>query len=885
MLDSRSLGSQLTTDKKVPILENPIDSFKKWFTGIAIGHKIAIGYALSIGISVLGTTAGQIVSQNFIEAPALQKHEIAEQKASSLAILKDSLLNTKSDILPYLENPNLLNDYSYYLMDRAELADRSFLQLQATASAMEKKDPRIADLHTFLATHQATTRSYKYELKRVLKTLSSDRDATETISPESARERLFDFISSQEVLNLQKMEDDLDKLIEETRLEDREADAVKYQAETLRIQVMYASLVLSVAIAITFGYHTSSAIARPLQKLTQVSQQATQTSNFDLQIPVSSNDEVGILATSLNNLIRRVKQLLEEQQETKEQLEVRIEERTAQFQQKSSELEAILDAFPDLFFRHAADGTILNCQVGRQEHDLYLAPENFLGKRLVECLPPDLGEQLQEAIAQTVQTQSLNSIEYSLLMPTGEEYYEARFVPVGVDEVIGVIRNISDRKTAEIALRASEQKYQQILDAITDMVLVKGEKSSIVWANRSFRDYYNMTNQQLEDLIDTPFNDPDYTLQYINDDAYVFETGNTLEIEEPVTRYDGEIRLFSTIKSAIRNEEGKTILTVGVSRDISDRKAAEERLRQSEQQTQEKALELEATLKELQRTQIQMIHSEKMSSLGQMVAGVAHEINNPVSFVHGNLIHTQEYAKDLLHLVKLYQQHFPNPPEEIQADIDAIDLEFLSEDLEKTLKSMRVGTERIRDIVLSLRNFSRLDEAEFKEANLHEGIDNTLMILQNRLKANPKHPEIKVIKEYGKLPSIECCPGQLNQVFMNIFTNAIDALEESGIRNYESDKPATIAIHTEKTEDNWIEIRIADNGRGIPDDIRAKLFDPFFTTKPIGKGTGLGLSISYQIIVDRHGGKLSCHSEIGQGTEFRIEIPIQQYFGSRLAVS
>jgi signal transduction histidine kinase len=247
-----------------------------------------------------------------------------------------------------------------------------------------------------------------------------------------------------------------------------------------------------------------------------------------------------------------------------------------------------------------------------------------------------------------------------------------------------------------------------------------------------------------------------------------------------------------------------------------------------------------------------------------------------VSFVHGNLVHTQKYTQDLLRLVKLYQQHFPNPPEEIQSEIDEIDLEFLSEDLEKMLKSMRVGTDRIRDIVLSLRNFSRLDEAEFKQANLHEGIDNTLMILQNRLKANPKHPKIKVIKDYGKLSLIQCCPGQLNQVFMNILSNAIDALEESGVRTFESEKQATIAIHTEKTEDNWSVIRIIDNGMGIPEEVRAKLFDPFFTTKPIGKGTGLGLSISYQIIVERHGGQLSCHSEIGQGTEFRIEIPLRQ---------
>ncbi len=877
MSNTQSLGFQPMTNKNTSILDNSMKSFKRWFNRIAIGHKIGLGYALSVGIAVLGPITGQFVTHNFIEVPALQKNNAAAEKAKSLAILKDAVFHAKSDIIPYIENPNLFKEYSYYLIEKSDRAEKLFSQLQVTANTLEYKNLNDSDLKAFLEKHQSTILLYDRELQRVLEEVSLKRNSPEIISLQEIqeiREILFDFIGSQAVLNLQDLKSDLDRLLKDARLEEREADAIALQAKILQTRVMYGSLFLSVAIAIAFGYYTSLAIARPLKKLTQVSQDATQTSNFDVQIPVSSHDEVGILATALNTLIGRVKQLLEEQQVAKEQLEIRVEERTTQFQQKSSELKAILDAFPDLFFRLGADGTILSCQIGHHDRNLNFTPEEVLGKGLVECFPPELSEKFQGAIAQTLQTQSLASFEYSHPVPTGEEYYEARFVPAGSDEAIGIIRNISDRKLAEQALRASEQKYQQILDAITEMVLVKREKSRIVWANRAFRDYYNMTNQQLEDLIDASFNEPDYTLQYIKDDAYVFDTGNTLDIEEPVTRYDGEVRLFNTIKSAIRDEDGKTILTVGISRDITDRKAAEECLRRSEQKITEKALELEAMLQELRRTQAQMIHSEKMSSLGQMVAGVAHEINNPVSFVHGNLVHTQEYAQNLLHLVQLYQQHFPNPPEEIQDEIEAIDLEFLSEDLEKILKSMRVGTERIRDIVLSLRNFSRLDEAEFKDANLHEGIENTLMILQNRLKANPKRPKIEVIREYGELSFIKCCPGQLNQVFMNILSNAIDALEESGVRSQTSEKQATISIRTETTKDNWIAIRIADNGMGIPEDVRVKLFDPFFTTKPIGKGTGLGLSISYQIIVERHSGKLSCHSEPGKGTEFRIEIPI-----------
>lgn len=879
MLYSRFLDSQAIKAIRGSKRENPIDGIKKWFRGLSIGRKIGIGYALSIGIAVVGTTGGQIVSLFFIEAPALQLHQTVEQKSISLDLLKHTVDRTHSDLLLYLEHPNILDNSSDDLLDRFEQLDRAFSQVQATANRLEGTDSDISSLNTFLATHQNLTKLYKTSLEKTLSSFNSRSDSTDKIFERPDREILLSFLRSKAIVHLQNLESDLDKIIEESRLEFHSAETIKLQGEILRMRVMYGSLLLSVAIAILFGYYTSLAIARPLQKLTRVSQKACQTSNFDIELPVLSNDEVGILATSFKDLIGRTNTLLKQQKEANDKLEERIEQRTLQLQQKSYEIAAILDAFPDLFFRHAADGTILDFKMGSQEKELYLAPEQFLGKRLIECLPSPIGERLQEAIAETVKTQSLNSIEYSLPMPTGEEYYEARFLPIKTEEVIGVVRNISDRKVAEMAVRASEKKYQKILDAITDMVLVKGENSRIVWANRSFRDFYNMTPTELEELMDARFSESENTLQDVKTDAYVYETGNTLDIEESVMRFDGEVRHFNTIKSAIRHEDGTTFLTVGVSRDISDRKAAEERLRQSEHQLQAKALQLEATLKQLQSTQTQMIQSEKMSSLGQMVAGVAHEINNPISFIHGNLIHTHEYTQDLLNLVKLYQQYCPNAPEPIQAEIEAIDLEFLSEDLEKTLKSMRSGTERIRNIVLSLRNFSRLDEAEFKDANLHEGLDNTLMLLHNRFKDTSKHPEIQLVKEYGNLALIECYPGQLNQVFMNILSNAIDAIDEFYTQHRDSPKIPTIAIRTSQTEDNWLEIKIADNGVGIPESVRSKLFDPFFTTKPIGKGTGLGLSISYQIVVERHGGKLSCQSQIGHGTEFIIELPIRQYVG------
>ncbi len=293
-------------------------------------------------------------------------------------------------------------------------------------------------------------------------------------------------------------------------------------------------------------------------------------------------------------------------------------------------------------------------------------------------------------------------------------------------------------------------------------------------------------------------------------------------------------------------------------------------------QSRTKTQELEQTLQELQRTQSQLVQSEKMSSLGQLVAGVAHEINNPVNFIHGNLTPARDYIQDLLNLIELYQQYYPEPQSEIRAEIEAIDLDFVMEDLPKLLESMKVGTQRIREIVLSLRTFSRLDEAEFKDANIHEGIDSTLLILQHRLKVKENRPAIEVIKEYGDLPLVECYAGQLNQVFMNILVNAIDALDERDekrtfVENQEN--PSAIHIRTELILDNQVKISIKDNAEGIPKSIRQRLFDPFFTTKPVGKGTGMGLSISYQIITERHGGKLQCISVPGEGTEFVILLP------------
>ncbi len=301
-------------------------------------------------------------------------------------------------------------------------------------------------------------------------------------------------------------------------------------------------------------------------------------------------------------------------------------------------------------------------------------------------------------------------------------------------------------------------------------------------------------------------------------------------------------------------------------------------LRNATRTLEQRTADLDRVVKNLKDAQLQLVQGEKMSLLGQLVAGIAHEINNPINFVHGNLHHATEYVQELLALVELYQQQPPAPIVEMQQRAQDIDLEFLRTDLVKLLDSMKIGTDRIRELVISLRNFARLDEADCKSVNLHDGIDSTIVILQHRLKAQPNSAGIQIIRDYGELPDVECYPSQLNQVFMNLLSNAIDALESSTTHN------PTITIRTsatakslpERTTLGGVTISIVDNADGIPESIQTKLFDPFFTTKPVGKGTGLGLSISHQIITEKHQGKIEFYSTVGQGTEFAVQIPMKQ---------
>ncbi|MBW4426617.1 MAG: HAMP domain-containing histidine kinase [Nostoc desertorum CM1-VF14] len=569
---------------------------KGWFSrltnGLSVVNKIKCGYALALSVGILGTTIGLIFGEHYQEK-ALQEQQNAFKELNLLYRLQTSILQTRThqqQLIPLVPYPDLYTEeYAHITNVHAPQIEQVWPELQKyIKSADYVGENHTENIPLFLKTYDGLAQTYIRQLKELLQQLELSPLTENKIA--IAQQKLLKFTNSDLAIKFDGISDELVTVIDTSYKDLTVATAAFKTAAQMRVYIITASVLLSALIATLLALFTSRTITRPVEVLTNMAQRVTKESNFDLQAPVMTTDEIGILAIAFNQVLYRVKCLLEEQQ-------------AAAFHQ----------------------------------------------------------QQMQEA---------------------------------------------------------------------------------------------------------------------------------------------------------------------------------------------------------------QLLQSEKMSSLGRMVAGIAHEINNPVNFIYGNLDPAIQYVDDLLALLQTYRQEVPNPPLAVQSYATEIDAEFLEEDLPKLLQSMKFGADRVRQIVLSLKNFSRLDEAEAHPVNLHECIESTLLILNNRIKKG-----ITIERLYGDIPSIEGFSSSLYQVFMNILNNALDALEE---QHNAQDKPR-ITIATELKDKNWVVVRIIDNGSGIPLDVQERIFETFFTTKARGVGTGMGLSISHQIVVEKHGGQLMCKSEVSSGTEFIISLPIQKH--------
>lgn len=651
----------------------------------------------------------------------------------------------------------------------------------------------------------------------------------------------------------------------------------------------------------------------------------------------------------------RVEERTKELREVISQLQSEITSR----QQTEAELRALFAAMKDLIVVLDSDGRYLKI-APTNPAIAYKPAAEVIGQTICGIFPPVQAQFFLNHIREALETQQPVNIEYSLQVDQEVFWFNATISPMLSNSVIWVARDISDRFQAQAALQQQLQRtllLKQITEEIRSSLNAQQifqttvtQVGQILKVNRCLISAYlpsptprlPMMAEYLEpgyqSLVgwEIPVTDNPHVEQLLlqdraiaADDVYAdsllksftsFSSQIDLKSMLAVrTSYQGEANGLLSLHQCDayrhwREEEIELVEAVAtqVGIALAQARLLEQQMQASQQLEQqnlallqsqsrltEKNEQIKQALRELKHTQTQLIQTEKMSSLGQLVAGVAHEINNPVNFIYGNIAHADSYFCDLLRLIELYQEQYADPSPEIKDLIEEIELDFLLKDTPKILTSMQIGAERIREIVVSLRNFSRLDESEMKFADIHEGIDSTLLILQNRLKEKPGRQAINVIKEYGNLPQIECYPGQLNQVFMNLLANAIDVLEnqpsprtitirtelaagnlkkEEGGRIIDSIHPDSSTLH-QVNHPEFIVIQIADNGPGMPPEVRHQIFDPFFTTKPVGKGTGLGLSISYQIVVQKHGGFLKCLSAPEQGATFVVEVPVRQKKG------
>ncbi|MEG4282887.1 PAS domain S-box protein [Microcoleus sp. A006_D1] len=548
--------------------------------------------------------------------------------------------------------------------------------------------------------------------------------------------------------------------------------------------------------------------------------------------------------------------------------------------------EIALDNAADTVFFTTSDGQICYanqaaCHLfGYSELDLLNLTVSDIDSQLSASDWPAHWEQLKQQSNLTFKTTYKTQDGASFPVEVKVNYLEYG----GCEYRCAIARDISARLAAESSLLEAKEQLQAVLDAVPGLVSWVSSDLRYLGVNRHLASAYQMpaelfTGQKVGFLDTSP---------KFNDLVYEFFASTEKKIsQEVIANIRGENKTYLIVAQKYQ----KSTAAVFVGLDITESKQSLLALQESEERLRQQAAKLEQTLLVLQRTQTQLIQTEKMSSLGQLVAGIAHEINNPVSFISGNVSHANGYIQELLRSIDLYQKYYPHPVPEIEDLMEELDLEFIKKDLPKLLNSMKVGSERIRDVVRSLRLFSRTDEAQMKPVDIHEGLDSTVLILQNRLQAKGGRPGISLFKEYGNLPRVCCYAGQLNQVFMHLLTNAIDALEEGG-RNSEkygimrsqsllsaSGSGAEIfnpeiRIRTEVIGENEVAIAISDNGHGMTEEVLGCIFEPLFTTKCQATSTGLGLAISQHLVVEKHGGELQCVSRPGQGTELIVKIAI-----------
>ncbi|OUL20156.1 histidine kinase [Nostoc sp. RF31YmG] len=568
------------------------------------------------------------------------------------------------------------------------------------------------------------------------------------------------------------------------------------------------------------------------------------------------------------------------------QLELSLEELRA----SDTRFQNLADNIPGMIyqFRLAADGSTSTPYVSCGCYELYeVTPESVMAgmHNLYSMNHPDEVSQLEQLISYSAQTLTPFKHEWRMITPSGKiKWIQSAAQPQqqkdGSIVWDGIVIDISDRKLAEEKIREQEIFLRSIYDGVDHPIFMIN-----VTANQEFlyagwnpaaakftgvsaHEVIGKTPEQIHGEVEGAV----VKQQYLS----CITAGTSIAVEQCLS-LNHEPTWWLTTFHPLRDRTGRIHQLIGTAINISDRKRAEA-------QAQQKTQELETALQDLQQTQLQLVQNEKMSALGNLVAGVAHEINNPVGFLAGNLQPAKNYIQDLLGILDLYQQQFPDPGQVIVDEAEAIDLEYLREDLPKLIDSMKLGIDRIRGISTSLRTFSRADQDYKIPFNIHEGINSTILILKHRLKANGERPAIEVITNYGNLPAVECFPGQINQVFMNILANAIDSLEEFNQQRRQGKfRPHShqIAIQTELIQDNitfstpHVLIRIKDNGIGMSEEVKARIFEHLFTTKAVGKGTGLGLAIARQIIIERHQGTILVDSVLGEGSEFTIALPVK----------